>query len=98
MKIRNLFLAGLLGGIAFTLYAQQPVAPPPRPSNDAPANAEVLKLLRAAMPESVVLDKIRATTDKFDTSVDALVALKQAGANDAELSAVLAQGAAPADQ
>ena len=98
MKIRNLFLAGLLGGIAFTLYAQQPVAPPPRSSNDAPANAEVLKLLQAGMPESVVLNKIHATTDKFDTSVDALVALKQAGANDAELSAVLAQGAAPADQ
>ena len=98
MKIRNLFLAGLLGGIAFTLYAQQPVAPPPRPAADAPANAEVLKLLRAAMPESVVLDKIRATTDKFDTSVDALIALKQAGATEAELKAVLAQGAASAEQ
>ncbi|MGB9406751.1 MAG: hypothetical protein WCA89_04395 [Terracidiphilus sp.] len=97
MKIRNWLAVCLLCGIALTLSAQQSVAPPPKPANDAPANAEVLKLLRAGMSESVVLNKIRATTDKFDTSADALVALKQAGANDAELSAVLAQGTAPAD-
>jgi hypothetical protein len=76
--------------------AQQPVPPPPKPANDAPANAEVLKLLRAAMPESVVLDKIRAITDKFDTSIDALITLKQAGATEAELKAILAQGTVPA--
>jgi len=98
VKMRNLLVASLLCGIALTLSAQQSVAPPPKPANDAPANAEVLKLLRAGMSESVVLNKIRATTDKFDTSADALVALKQAGANDAELSAMLAQGASPAAQ
>jgi hypothetical protein len=78
--------------------AQQSVAPPPKPAIDAPANAEVLKLLRAGMPENVVLQKIHNITSKFDTSTDALIALKQAGANDAELSAMLAQGAAPAEQ
>jgi hypothetical protein len=98
MNMRNLLAASLFCGIAFTLSAQQPVAPPPKPANDAPANAEVLKLLRAGMSENVVLNKIRATTDKFDTSADALVALKQAGANDAELNAMLAQGSAPAEQ
>jgi hypothetical protein len=55
----------------------------------------VLKLLQAGMPESVVLNKIHAITDKFDTSTSALVTLKQAGASDAELNAVLAQVAAP---
>jgi hypothetical protein len=79
-----------------SVLAQQSVPPPPKPVDDAPANAEVLKLLRAGMPESVVLDKIRATTYKFDTSADALVALKQAGATEAELKAVMAQGVAPA--
>ena len=49
------------------------------------------------MPESVVLDKIHSTSDKFDTSVDALVALKLAGATEAELKAILAQGAASVD-
>jgi hypothetical protein len=78
-------------------FAQQSVAPPPKPAIDAPANAEVLKLLQIGMPESVVLNKIRITTDKFDTSADALVALKQAGATEAELKAVMAQGAAPTD-
>jgi hypothetical protein len=78
--------------------SQTAVAPPPKPTNDAPANAEVLKLLRAGMPESVVLNKIRATVDKFDTSADALVALKQVGATEAELKAVMAQGTAPNEQ
>jgi len=61
----------------------------------------VLKLLRAGMPESVVLYKIHAITGRFDTSADALIALKQAGATEAELYAVLAQGetaARPAEQ
>jgi hypothetical protein len=97
MNMRSLLAACLLCGIALTLSAQQPIAPPPKPANDAPANAAVLKLLQVGMPESVVLDKIRAITDKFDTSIDALVTLKQAGATEAELKAILAQGAAPAD-
>jgi hypothetical protein len=95
MNMRNLFAASLFCGIAFTLSAQQQVTPLPRPANDAPANAAVLKLLQVGMPESVVLEKIRATTDRFDTSIDALVALKQAGATEGELKAVMAQGTAP---
>lgn len=92
MKMRNWLAVSLLCGIACTLYAQQPVAPPPRPAYEAPANAEVQKLLQAGMPESVVLYKIHAITGRFDTSADALIALKQAGATEAELYAVLAQG------
>ncbi len=97
MKVKYLLVASLLAGLAFTLSAQQSAAPQSNPT--APANAEVLKLLKAGMSESVVLNKIHATTEKFDTSSDALVALKQAGANDAELNAMLNQGvssAAPA--
>jgi hypothetical protein len=96
MNMRNLLAASLFCGIVLTLSAQQSVAPPPKPANDAPANAEVLKLLRAAMPESVVLDKIRAITEKFDTSSDALVTLKQSGATEAELKAILARDSVPA--
>ncbi len=78
--------------------AQQAAAPPLKPANDAPANTEVLKLLKAGMPESVVLSKIHAITEKFDTSADALVALKLAGASEAELTAILApQGASSAE-
>jgi len=96
MKLRSWLAVCLSCGIAFTLAAQQSVAPPPKPASDAPANAEILKLLAAGMPESVVLVKIHATTDKFDTSADALVTLKQAGATEAELKAIMTQAAAPA--
>jgi hypothetical protein len=103
--MKNLLLVGftVFSLVLFSIPAvpQQSVTPPPKPVNDAPANTEVLKLLRAGMPESVVLNKIRATADKFDTSVDALVTLKQVGVTEAELSAILEQNtvqAQPAQQ
>ena len=98
MKTMRVIVSILVFTVFSAAVAQRSVVPPPKPANDAPANAEVLKLLRAGMSETVVLNKIRSITDKFDTSADALVTLKQAGANDAELSAVLAQGASPAAQ
>jgi len=45
-----------------------------------------------------MLHAIAATPGKFDTSADALSALKQAGATEAELSAILAKGAPSAEQ
>ena len=57
------------------------------PSNSA--NAEILKMLNAGLPESVVLTKIHRETGTFDTSTDALIALKQAGASEAILNAIL---------
>jgi|CZKF01.1.fsa_nt_gi hypothetical protein len=95
MRIIPVFLTLALT-VSFAL-AQQSVPPPPQPANDASANAEVLMLLRAGMPESVVLDKIHAITGKFDSSTSALITLKQAGATEAELKAVMAQGATPAN-
>jgi len=95
MRIVPVFLT--LALTASLALAQESVLPPPQPVNDAPANAEVLMLLRAGMPESVVLDKIHAISGKFDASTNALITLKQAGASEAELKAVMAQGAAPAD-
>ncbi len=96
--LRFVFVAFVVILFSGFTIAQQSVAPPPKPASDAPANAAVLKLLQVGMPESVVLDKIHAITDKFDTSVDALVTLKQAGATEAELKAIMAQSAAPAEQ
>jgi hypothetical protein len=98
MNMKNLLAACLFCGFALTLSAQQPVAPPPRPANDSLANAAVLKLLRKGVQERLMLHVISATPGKFDTSADALAALKQAGATEAELSAILAQGSASAEQ
>jgi hypothetical protein len=95
MRILRAIVSILVFTVFSSAFAQQPVPPPPKPANDAPANAAVLKLLQVGMPESVVLDKIRAITDKFDTSIDALVVLKQAGATEAELKAIMAQDSVP---
>jgi hypothetical protein len=93
MKRTALYAALLLTLASTALFAQTIVAPPPQPAGVvATANAEILTLLQAQMPESVVLDKIHAATDKFDTSAASLVELKKAGASEAELKAVLAQG------
>jgi hypothetical protein len=93
MRIIAIFLT--LALTSATALAQQSVPPPPQPAVDAPANAEVLKLLRSGVSERVVLHVISATPGKFDTSPDALIALKQAGVSEVELSAILTQGAAP---
>ena len=53
------------------------------------ANTDILKMLKAGLPESVVLAKIHRETGTFDTSTDALIALKQAGASEAILNAIL---------
>ncbi|MGB9408756.1 MAG: hypothetical protein WCA89_14555 [Terracidiphilus sp.] len=74
--------------VSATALAQQSVPPPPQPAVEAGANAEVLKLLRAGVSERLILHLISATPGKFDTSVDALAALKHAGADDAEISAI----------
>lgn len=52
-------------------------------------NADVIKLLEAQMPESVILQSIATSTTKFDTSATALIALKNKGASPAVLNAVI---------
>jgi hypothetical protein len=94
-SILALFIAALASA-----SAQQAVAHPPNPTNGALANAQIMKLIQARIPESVVLEKILAATNRFDTSTDALIALKKAGATDAELSAIMSDEtveAKPAD-
>jgi hypothetical protein len=86
-------LATLMAGA--TALAQVAVPPPPQPAGDSQTNAEVLKLLRAGVSERAILHVISAAAGSFDTSADALAALKQAGASEAELSAIASQRAAP---
>ncbi len=52
-------------------------------------NADIVQLLDAQMPESVILQAIATGTPKFDTSAKALIALKNKGASPAVLNAVL---------
>lgn len=66
--------------------AAGPVDPGP---TSCSANDEIIKLAQAKMPDSVVLTKIKSASCDFDTSTDALVKLKRAGASDAVLQAVM---------
>jgi hypothetical protein len=93
MRIVNMLFTMFL--VSAAALAQVAVPPPPKPADVAPANAEVIKLLRTGVSERAILHVISATPTTFDTSAEALAALKQAGASDAELNAIQAHGAAP---
>jgi hypothetical protein len=95
MRVIAVILAVFMTGA--TALAQVAVPPPPQPARESQSNAEVLKLLRAGVSERAILHVISAAAGSFDTSADALAALKQAGASEAELSAIASQGAAPAN-
>jgi len=68
--------------------AQQPV----QGSQSSPAgltNEEVIKLVQAKLPDSVILAKIKSSSCEFDTSTDALIKLKRAGVSDVVLKAIV---------
>ena len=52
-------------------------------------NADVIKMLAAGLPESVVIQTIDSSEPAFDTSADGLIALKKAGASDAVIQKVI---------
>src|ERR1035437_3239059 len=93
MRMITAILAAIMAGS--TALAQVAVPPPPQPASESQSNATVLKLLRTGVSERAILHVISADAGSFDTSAKALAARKQAGASDAELSAIQAQGAAP---
>jgi hypothetical protein len=62
-------------------------------------NAAVIKLLKAGLSDDLIVTTIEASPGKYDTSADALTALRNAGADSKVISAVLmksAPGPAPA--
>lgn len=64
-------------------------------------NKDVVSLLEAGMSEDVVLQAIRTSDTKFDTSANALIQLKRKGATPAILKAMMSPGqpaAAPSGQ
>ena len=55
-------------------------------------NKDVLKMVQAGLPESVVVAKIMSSKCEFDTSPDALIKLKSAGASASVLLAITEAG------
>ena len=60
------------------------------PAPAADANDDLIKMISAGLPESVVIAKIKDNAGRWDTSVDALIVLKRAGATEAEFAVLTA--------
>lgn len=71
--------------------AIEPGAIQPKPAEVGKApltNADIISMAQAKLPDAVVLSKIKASNCSFDTSPDALIKLRTAGASDAVLIAI----------
>ena len=86
MPSRTTLLA-LAATIALSLAAR---------AQEALDNAAIVKLAHASLGESLIVQTIHASPGHYDTSTDALIALKQAGVTDKEIGAMIARNAAPA--
>ena len=53
-------------------------------------NEDVVSMVKSAMPEEVILNAIQANDNNFDTSAEALIALKNAGVSAKLMNAALA--------
>ena len=56
-------------------------------------NDDVIKMVEAKLPDGVIAAKIKSSPCKFDTSLDALIKLRQAGISDAVMQAMTEAGA-----
>lgn len=59
-------------------------------------NDSVIQMVKAGLPEAVVIGKIKSTSTKFDLKTDSLVSLKKAGVSDKVLEAMVAAGSGAA--
>ena len=93
--------------LAFDAGADQQAQPAPdsqtapgqpgEAASDVLTNSDVVKMARVKLADSIIISKIKASACNFDTSVDALVKLKEAGVSDPVIQAMNdAQAAAQA--
>ncbi len=64
-------------------------AQPAAPAGPTLTNEDVVKLVKAKLPESVIIKKISNSSCAFDTDPDALIKLKQAGVSEAVIDAMV---------
>ena len=58
-------------------------------SEQALTNNDIVRLVQAKLPDSIVLAKIKSSTCNFDITTDGLIRLKQAGVSEAVLQAMV---------
>ncbi|HEV2352242.1 MAG TPA: hypothetical protein VG028_20605 [Terriglobia bacterium] len=85
--------------IAATPAVAQPQEPVPAQGPEAPAltNDDIIKLVQLKLGDSVIIAKIKSSACAFNTSIDGLGKLKQAGASDAVLQAMIEAGGSAAE-
>jgi hypothetical protein len=88
--MKKLYALSVLLGIALLALGTIPSLIAQAPAPGTTANQDIQKMIQAGLPESVILNKIREGAGRWDTSVDALIALKGVGATEAELAAMTA--------
>ena len=90
-KLQFLLAAMLCGAICAppAIAQQQTQAAKPL------TNLDITKMVKAGVPESVVLQSIQTTPGKYDVSPTGLVALQKAGVTQNEMNAMLAVAHAP---
>jgi hypothetical protein len=81
--VLTLTLVGILG---LSLPGVTPLA------QEVLTNDSVIQMVKAGLPEAVVIAKIKSTATKFDLKTDSLVSLKKAGVTDKVLEAMVVAG------
>src|SRR5258708_38603262 len=86
MRLFALFVVDLLLG---SVSCAQQQASKLSTRGEGMANADVLKMVEAKLGDDLVISKIKTSTCNFDTSIDAILKLKAAGASDAVIHAMV---------
>jgi len=94
MRVVSLLVCSLL--MVCAMPAQQHKSTTKKPA--AMTNLDVVKMVKAGVPENVIVMTIQTGKSKFDISPDGLIALQKAGVTQTEMGAMMAaaSGAAPA--
>jgi len=87
-RIRFVLLMTCLLALSIVCAAQAP-------SNGALTNTDIVKMMRAGLPESIIVREIRQSGSALNTSPEALIQLKKQGASERILGAVLDSHAGP---
>jgi hypothetical protein len=89
-------LASLLVGQGYSAaYAQQPAPQPAQqPAAQQPAqqglnNDSVIKMVKAGLPDDVIISTIGSSQGAFDISAEGVIALKSAGVSDKVISVIV---------
>ena len=101
---KNLITSFLTIGICALAFAQQGQNPQPNRPGNPPSqrgtqpggitNADVIKMVKAGLPDSAIVASIQSGQPRFDLSPDGLLALHQAGVSQHVLDVMMADGSA----